>query len=716
MRRLIDDKRRKRNIWILVITTLVVALSWIGYNKFSSINEQWRLDAQVVLQALQDKHNWLVVKMNPSHDAADLETKIAQIVQSLVAQESVTKAKIDSFQKTRMDEEEAKKLASKCHDLCAEINSTRARLDALSKEGESMKLRLNESANSQTIKESKDVCSKVDRTYSSLNQTCVRQIVISRDYQDVMDKSREIVGVVENKQNNHEWKLIEEMHEKYTKWCKDVTEQLSRLDELDHSLQENFQKLQTLPLDRENLRENIQKQIEIESKAVAPLIAKGTDLCNNSNNGWVMDLGKSQSTAKTHFDSITKLREQHGEYVMINHVTSATIMLESIEKICRDAPKQVAEQRRIILEILSTIRILQGNMTAELYTLQNNGNGISDEQIMDKCEKCLVHIQKLQESRSKLKNEINVLTDFLDKQKSDAAKNANAIVKLSETIQQSFLDWEAEGRKITGELNGLRQRITRIQGDLGQIQTVFQKYRYNGNPRDMTSLREKLGNIQTILAETEDISDKPVKNGIELMKLIKQRDHVKLNAENAEQKTKALHDELDRALQAGRLINVKNIDLNTLVKELDTQEGNIKKCHFYLSVDIPTNGNHKVEIKLMKDINSLCKLAWTRKHYIVIQYAISGAQGKSGSFRWKDETRNPWNEKNEKMEGWEPIRLEGYYSAGMNDFILDFEFHAETEKGGMIDNGKWQFLNNFTIEILVDGIKPRIVEMQVKDE
>ena len=484
-----------------------------------------------------------------------------------------------------------------------------------------------------------------------------------------------------------------------------------------------------------DIQEKAQKQINDELNVLNPLIDKATDLCDNSVKRLEEEIGKLQLTAQETFNSIHKLKEQHGDYVDTANVTTARHNLDSFIAFHQTMDKNIDKHCKTIRDNISTVKLVQGKVQDALVALKNFGNDIDNKSIEGKQEENLTHIRELQLSRSELENNLKSLANDLTQLKTDAKEFVNKNTVLLTKIQQSFPDWASEGRKITKDFNWFHQQADKIKNNVKTLEKDFIYYRDKGDQGKMALLRLMCRQIQDEISHIENMhnSEQSCSNGKELMELKTRFNNLKRHAENAEQKMKELVAEQDNALKTGTLQRIRYVPFSNSIMasqlqqkhmvlqrgDVILQHGNVVS-HFDFSLDIPTGGYHKVEIRFRKEKQPLYKISLTKKYVVVIKYEISGKQRKSGSLRYSDMNNPPLDEL--------PIVLEGNFTSGINDIDLDLSFKAEDTRGATLLGGRWQFqyedkkffeskstvIDNFAMEILLDG-NPADVLMREQD-
>lgn len=713
MPRLIDDKRRKHAICVLIIMASIMTISVYIWHKFSAINEQRRSEGQNVLDSLAEKRSWLAQRIeSPLHDADDLEKQISKINKLLNNKDNIIKSNNDLILITNKKAENVKE---QCKEILSELSKVKKRLSELSNDGSQMRPLIRNIAKKQDIIDIKKLYVDVDNSYSRLNQICNQHYIFYPTLQRNMKGCMELIEQINTCQiNNSNLQQLVRMHEDYIAWKQSVEKQFNRYNFLYNKLQESYQKFISFPLDREKIQEESQKQFNAERIIIESLIVTGTNLCNNSLTQLNEELSKLHSTAQNAINLITELENQHGMYIDDTNVKTASQKYETFKELRQTSEKNVKAQCIIIRKSIENLKLSLHKISDAIKDLMNFDNVISDKIVLQKYNDYKEHMYEMQSIRDELKKNLETLKKYITQVKSSANKTINEITRLANILQHSFHDWTSEGRKIAKDINDIIHETKRIRIKINAFQKECIEYSLSNNHELLELLREKSNYIIEILDNIENkyTFEQSCSNGKELNKLKQKRDEMKRMHENASQNAYALFSELENAFNTGKLRKIQYIPYSkSLSIASQLQDG---KRHFYLAIDIPSEGKHKIVIHFKKDRRSLYYTrSDLRKHQIIANCIISGIQYKIvPTWSWTD-SQIPWSKE---------VVLVGDFPQGKIDINLDLTFKAVVGTGIPINNGVWQFQydmpnsnlkqDNFSIEVMLDDTPKEILIRQ----
>ena len=711
--RLINDKLRIFAIKSLIFNMLMIFIVLFTIKMISTLNEKRRSVGREVLDDLQEKRNWLLEKMeSPLHDADDIENQIIQIKNLIKAKD---KTFISNHNLYPITNKKIETLKVECDEIIDELSSVKNHLSTLSVEGTNMAPHLRNLARSQTITEIKAVYDNTENAYIRLDHICNRRFISSKALYNKINECNEIIKQIQTyKIDKPQWKQFEQIHENYIVWGKNVSEQLDRYNYLEKKIQDIHQKLKSLPLDREEIEEITQKQINDERDEIESLVENGTNLCNNSLTQLEEEMEKMQSKTQMVIDLISKLQDLHGSYVNVAIVTTIIQKFESLKEFHKNSCRNVETQCISILKNIEKLNFSLNNTSASFNILLNMDNSISDKLILKKYQESQERIHKLQSLKEELEKELITLRDYITQVKSSTNETVNEIKTLAMNIQQSFPDWTSEGRKISNELTDILHDARRIRSKCERLTHECFECQNNKNQRLLKSLQERREAIFGLLTQIEKqyISKQNCSKGKELIELKNKRDEMKRMYEIAIQKEYEFSAELNKLLDDGALRKVKYIPYSKFLSIASQLQEGIR--HFNFSLNIPAQGNHKIVIKLKKGEQSLYySRTDRRKHQIHVECVITGIKNENVIIWDGTDSQNPWKKE---------IELEGDFPQGKIDINLGLTFIAKVGKRMLVNNGIWIFRydkpnsrdkeDNFAIEVFLDDIPTEILVRQ----
>ena len=683
---------------------IAISVVW-GWSKISSINEQWRSDGQEVLDVLCEKCDYLEEKYCPIQDIEKLNIKIGEINNLTAMSCAITNDNISLSCRTRTKERmaEAITLSQKAQKLLEEYSNQRQELLSLSQKGAGIADYLSASASSEAGKEIQGIRSDAERVRLLIKRLCEQNIVIRLDYKNTMANCNRIINLIDSNINaNQDWQQLEKLHDNYIVWDNSAGIAIMRLRELDSDLKETYRDLRNLPLDRENTYGMVQKKLDEELNLVLPVISKGEELYRNSLREIDAEMKSLQMSIQNEFDSIIKLREEHGTYIDTAQIASMKAMLEAFKVFRQNSYDNIEKKCIPVQEGVSRVIHDKNEVGNYLAFFQTIGDETSDEIIVQKCEEGLLRASTLQSTRLELEKSIETMSGYLSDVKSNAKGKNNEASSFLRNIQLSFPDWKNESLNLNKELAEIQIKLENNKIDLKNHKKSFVNYRDNGYHGETTIMRNKCDKILDMINNVEQICNGKVlcSNGKELIELTQRRDNAKKMEESIVQNIQELNRNLEDALRNGKLRKIKYVPY-TYSFASSLQQG-IR--HYEFALDIPSEGWHKIEIKLRKDKRSIYKLSPHTSHKVVIDCNLTTAAYKR-SRQWR---------LNDSTIGWhESIMLEGNFFSGKNELVLDFSFSSESDKGTSISNGVWQFQyeglfgsgqkDNFFIEFYLDG-------------
>lgn len=695
MPRLINDIRRKFAIRILSIITLIVIISVYGWNKLSSINKQYYSKGMEVLDALQEKCTWLDERMNPSHDAEALKTCLTDLDKLFEQKNTITLDYIDFFKLSCEKEyyDKATILSKQCTEDLTKISELRHFLISLPSKSTNIVTNLQELSKTKAAEEIKVLTSEAKAIYSALQKKCNSPLVFLPSFNHCIEESNKITELINtNQTNNPSWKQIEEAHEDYNTINKTIENIKKQYYDLLHDLQETYQNMKSLPLHHEAVLEKIQF-LNNELHKVNSLVENGTELCDNSTEQIDDKLIQFQSTIQNCFDSISTLKEQHGDYIDDKHITSITQKLDWVKTFHETTIQNITEQCLAIHENIIKIKTIQAKGLSSLNDVNNN---MANEQMAEKIKEGMISNLEIDQLKTELKKSIESHSNYLIKIKATATEKTNESIELLNEIQQSLPDWNAESKKINNEIIAILNQKDRIKNDLYTNQKDIDNYRTKQADNEIKLLKIYVNEIQTILTEIDamNITEQSCTNGKELKLQMQKRDKLKQLIANAELKSKEFTTERNRALNNSTLQRIRHVPYSSSMMD---EQANKNELEFEFTFKIPPQRCYTIEIKFNKGKNTLYKISPKKEHNIWIFYTISGAKDKNEYMIMYDDTTNkPWSNS---------IVLKSPFSSDINHIDMHLSFIAKDISGVSLENRgwKWQFKNNFSIEVLIDG-------------
>lgn len=710
MPRLIDDKRRKRRL--VTLTSLILAASavGIGWLNIHDINERWRGEGLALLHDLRTQSSWLENEMDVSRDAECIAPKLDALAEQLASDDNISLSDIDFALRTRRAEcqVDAKAVAQQCSTSLGELSDLRQHLSSILSDGTNIMLRLNALASSKEALDVGSVRKVCSGRCVELQKFCTRKIMLSWDYESFMAEHRKFADyVASKKQGDGDWQKIVQVHLSFVSWTNDLANTLSSYDTKDKYVRNRFAALQQLPFDRDNTVELTRTRMNNEIQRVEPLISNGTDLVSSSLRRIDEDISRCQASACVAIETLTGLQNAHGDFVDVPSVTSASQLFESFTSLRRTTQGSVTEQIRAIQghlgKVIEARKILGQTRTA----LGEDNNG-ADERLAQLCEIGLAQVHTLSEASAGLEASIATLTSYAEKVQAEAKGKADKIAETLKNVEKSLPDWRVVGNGIIKELDGIRRDVIGVRTSADNLNKKFIYCRDNDNHGTMASLRSRMDKTFEMLKSLEAgcTGTFPCSNGVELKALMQRRDKAKKLVGLVNQKVIDLSEDIERFVANGTLRQIKFVNYTeSFASQL--QQG-IR--HFDFAINIPSPGQHRIEIRFSKGGRSLYKMSPQRKHKVVMTCVVSGAQYKEDELSWEDLTSS-----------WQGVViLDGNFGTGINDICLDLSFRAEGFRREEMQSGTWQYQcdsgffssnrqDNFSIEFWVDGIKRDIL-------
>ena len=196
--RLIDDKRRNRQLmaFAILVAILVLFLAVLGIVWF--FDEQWRGEGLALLHELQTQSSWLENEMDVSRDAEVITSKLDALTEQLASTNyGISSSDIDFTLRTRKAEckEEAKAVAQQCTTSIDQLSDLRQHLSALLSDGSNVMFRLKQVSSKKPL--GLDSVRKACSTRcAELQKFCESKFVLSWDYESKMAGHRGVLDFV----------------------------------------------------------------------------------------------------------------------------------------------------------------------------------------------------------------------------------------------------------------------------------------------------------------------------------------------------------------------------------------------------------------------------------------------------------------------------------------------------------------------------------------
>ena len=706
--RLIDDKRRNRQLmaFAILVAILVLFLAVLGIVWF--IDEQWRGEGLALLHELQTQSLWLENEMDVSRDAEDIASKLDALTEQLASTNyDISSSDIDFTLRTRKAEckEEAKAVAQQCTTSIDQLSDLRQHLSALLSDGSNVMFRLKQVSSKKPLG-----LDSVRKAYSTrcaeLQKFCESKFVLSWDYESKMAGHRGFLDfVLSKRQSDGDWREIEQTHLSFVNWTNQLANTLASYNEKDTYVRERFTALQQFPFDHDNTVKLTRTKMNDEMPRIEPLISSGTDLVSSSLRRVEEEISRYQTSAKEAFESLSDLKKAHGDFVDTSCVTWTSQLVDSFIPLQWAAKKSVEEHITVIQKHLEKVTEIGKIVRQTQAQLDENDTG-TDERLAQMCETGLAQVHALSEASTELKASITSLTNYVAKVQADAKDASDKIAEMLKKVKQSLPDCGDKGKGIVDELVGIRRNVIEVKASVDELNKKFVYFRDNYNPGTMDSLRTRLNktyeNLKSLEAECTETF--PCSNGVELSALMQRRDKAKKAFDLVKQKVDVLFQDMEQFVANGSLRQIKFVDY-TESFAAQLQQG-IR--HFDFAINIPDSGHHQVAIRFSKGGRSLYKIS--KKHKIVLQCIVSGVRNTTENLSWEDMTSS-WHGS---------VTLEGNFKAGLNDIALDLSFGVAGLRGKTLPSGQWQYQydsglfksnlqDNFSVEFWVDGIKKNVL-------
>jgi len=716
MRRLIADRRRNCAIISLLSLFAIAVAAVIVKAKLVALNEQWRNDALALCSDLQANSSWLKIETEVVQDYENLSMKLAHFPEAASLGRDYSSEKVDFIVKTRKKDCQtaANELAGKCLHAINELEKLRKMFENIKLDGDALSEKLGALLVSPEASQIKEQIRVVQQNCETLQRIGGKKVVLSWKTRNDMTLCRALNAyLVSNSADHTGRKMFEQVHANYLDWVRQLTECQQQYDAELHVAEDSYRSLRRLPFNRSDTIEATQKRLADEIQTVEALIANASEQNNNIDSLLDEILAPGELVVQTTYVKMNDLRQEHGEFVPNSAVAEAAKLKDSYAGLRQSALQRIQEERQTCKLDLDKLQ-KEREIVLEIFELlKSDNNDIDDERYVQTCEDGLTRVQNLYNARIALDKSINALQMRLGEIKADASDIGGKIAKSLKQVQENLPVWETEGNNIAKELAQFRQEVQRLRTNVVSIQRDCLNYRDKvgtGNLNDLTTRCELLLERLQKCDDACEYAGKKCSNGNDLSSLRKQCVLAKGLLSESNGLVVALAQDINGMLKSGALVQIQYVPYTlSFASQL---ERSIR--HFEFAIYFPQAGKHHVEIQFYTGKYSVYK--HREKHDVVLNYAVSGVQKKSGSFRFEDSTIS-WND---------GIKFEGDFREGYNNFILDLIFRAEDKQGKLLKDGAWQYQfngsrwkglqENFWIDFLVDGVKQKVYVVQYPEE
>ena len=691
--RLIDDQTRTQRqcIYLVLIFIGVLVCFYVCGIVFRYVI------ARKEMAALKKEMKELVSSLaeeniNPSNDLEVVLSKLKEISELLKLKESFIKKDVDFTCRTRKKEyhDKAKEIAAQCTSSIEKLTDERQQLAKLLQSGNENKSILEKLANSQETRELVDkVRNNADSHYSSLLKVMKEsKIFLSPNYHATLVETREFIDNTKKTQASPAWQNLRQTHASHVQWVNNLEETQAIYNKDVQQAEKDYLELKQILYDKDSLL----KQLNDGKDKCASQLETARRWHHDKLPQVEAELLQCHIKANDACNKINSLETAHGKnYVEVSKVTDAynnfnllrTWQKESLEN-CRDNNSAISELR-------GEVNNLYSSLVKNLDDLDKKTLGT--EEFINVYETSYSSISDLDCNLNKIEERIRAEDKFLKEKSLQIKKSEQYIVSLLNEIEASLPNWSAEARKLQGEFAEIQSKVTSIKEDTNSLMKTIKDYRerHTDGYSHLDSLNNKmniiLDHLEMVLKNIVPTEEIRCSNGVELSELLKKRDDARKLLESVPYKPQKITNEISSLIKQGTIYKI------TYKQNACSFSGELQKgiSYFDLALNIPSDGYHYVELRLIKKVGSIYK--HQKKHIIEMKCSIS--QGKTVQMSLNDLTKIQFSTKSD-------IILEGNVLKGIYPIKLKLEFIPKGKKGTILDKGNWQF-NNLNVELLVDG-------------